>query len=66
MAEKASFPIALMCRVLGVSRSGLYAWERRERSARAKSDDELIQKIRTSHDASRDTYGSPRVHRDLR
>lgn len=66
MAEKANYPIALMCRVLGVSRSGLYAWQRRSRSARAQFDDELGRRVRASHDASRGTYGSPRVHRDLR
>ncbi len=66
MAEKAHYPVALMCRVLGVSRSGLYAWQRRDRSARAESDDDLSRRIRASHAASRGTYGSPRVHRDLR
>lgn len=66
MAEKANYPVALMCRVLGVSRSGLYAWQRRGRSARAQSDDELARRIHASHEASRGTYGSPRVHRDLR
>lgn len=66
MAEKANYPVALMCRVLGVSRSGLYAWQRRGPSARAELDEELQQRIRASHEASRGTYGSPRVHRDLR
>ena len=41
MAEKANYSVALMCRVLGVSRSGLYAWERRGPSARHKADAEL-------------------------
>jgi len=54
-----------MCRVLGVSRSGLYAWQCRGPSDRAGEDDELSRKIRASHEASRGTYGSPRVHRDL-
>lgn len=65
MAEKANYPVALMCRVLGVSRSGLYAWQRRAPSARAEFDDELGRRIRVSHETSRGTYGSPRVHRDL-
>jgi len=66
MAEKANYPVALMCRVLGVSRSGLYAWQRREPSARAREDADLSRRIRTIHAASRATYGSPRVHRGLR
>jgi len=66
MAEKANYPVALMCRVLGVSRSGLYAWRRRGPSDREKSDVALRHEIRSIHAASRGTYGSPRVHRGLR
>ena len=55
-----------MCRVLGVSRSGLYAWARRGSSARQAADAELSKQIRAIHAASRSTYGSPRVHRGLR
>ncbi len=55
-----------MCRVLEVSRSGLYAWRRRGRSARERADAELSGKIHALHAASRGTYGSPRVHRGLR
>ncbi len=66
MAERANYPVALMCRVLGVSRSGLYAWARRGSSARQASDAELSNQIRVIHEASRSTYGSPRVHRELR
>ena len=66
MAEKANYPVALMCRVLGVSRSGLYAWARRGMSARQKADAELSMQIRAIHTRSRSTYGSPRVHRALR
>ncbi len=66
MAEKANYPVALMCRVLGVSRSGLYAWERRGVSARHVADAELSGQIRAIHVESRSTYGSPRVHRKLR
>jgi len=54
-----------MCRVLGVSRSGLYAWRSRSRSARELSDRALVEQIRSIHAASRGTYGSPRVHRGL-
>ena len=40
-AEKAIFPVTLMCRVLEVSRSGYYAWRKRERSARSQADEVL-------------------------
>ena len=54
-----------MCRVLGVSASGYYAWRGRGRSHRAKRDEELCGTIRTIHKASRGTYGAPRVHAEL-
>jgi putative transposase len=54
-----------MCRVLGVSPSGDYAWRHRKPSARARKDAELSEKIRSYHQASRGTYGSPRIHADL-
>ncbi len=62
----ANCPIALMCRVLGVSRSGLYAWRQRPRRSRQDEvDSGLLARIRRIHAASRGTYGSPRVHRQL-
>ena len=51
-----------MCRRLGVSPSGYYAWRGRGRSRRAKRDEELRGTIRTIHEESRGTYGVPRVH----
>ena len=65
-AHAAQHPVALSCRVLGVSRSGYYAWRRRSPSARARADDRLKERIRTVHQASRGTYGSPRIHIELR
>lgn len=65
-AEKASFPVAFMCRQLGLSPSGYYAWERRGVSRRRQEDEGLIPKIRESHRASRGTYGSPRIYDDLK
>ena len=54
-----------MCRVLGVSPSGYYAWRSRTQSARARRDEELREAIRAIHEASRGTYGVPRVHAEL-
>ena len=65
-AEKAHYPIRLMCRCLAVSRSGYYAWRRRPPSERVKQDARLRVEIAASHSASRRTYGSPRILRDLR
>jgi putative transposase len=65
-AEKAYYPIRLLCRCLAVSRSGFYAWRTRRVSARAKQDARLKVEISASHSVSRRTYGSPRILRDLR
>jgi putative transposase len=56
----------MMCKQLGVSRSGYYAWKRREPSQRQREDAVLVDKIRTIHTESRGTYGSPRVLDDLK
>ncbi len=48
-AEKARFPIVLLCRCLAVSRSGYYAWRTRPASARAKQDTRLRVEIAASH-----------------
>jgi putative transposase len=65
-AEKAYYPIRLLCRCLAVSRSGFYAWRTRRVSTRAKQDARLKVEISASHSVSRRTYGSPRILRDLR
>jgi transposase InsO family protein len=65
-AEKATWPVAWMCRKLGVSRSGFYAFQARGDSPRAVEDSRLGQLIATAHQAGRRTYGSPRIHRELR
>jgi putative transposase len=54
-----------MCRVLGVSPSGFYAWRNRPQSARARRGAELSHRIRMIHEGSRGTYGVPRVHAEL-
>ena len=65
-ANQASFPIAAMARVLGVSKAGYYAWLQRPPSAHATADAALLKRVRTIHASSRQTYGAPRVHADLR
>ena len=65
-ANQASFPIAAMARVLGVSKAGYYAWRQRPASAHAMADAVLLKRVRTIHASSRQTYGAPRVHADLR
>ena len=65
-ANQACFPIALMARVLGVSTAGYYAWLKRPASDRAVADAALLQRIRTMHAGSRETYGAPRIHAALR
>jgi putative transposase len=52
--------------VLGVSRAGYYAWSSRPPSARAVADQALTEQIRQIHQRSRDTYGAPRIHAELR
>jgi putative transposase len=60
------FSVGLMCRMLGVSRSGFYAWCSREPSVRAIADDVLLAHVRLAHLESDRTYGAPRVHEELR
>ena len=59
------WPISVMCRVLGVSRSGFHAWRRRAPSARAQRREQLASQARAVHEAHRGVYGSPRVHQVL-
>jgi putative transposase len=65
-AERASFPVSLMCQVLGVSRSGYYGWANGVPSDRTLSDAWLTEKIREIHERTRGVYGARRVHAELR
>jgi transposase InsO family protein len=60
------FRVALMCRVLGVARSGYYAWLKRKPSARALQEERLRVEVRAIHRASRGNYGSPRIFQELK
>jgi transposase InsO family protein len=64
-AEKASWPVTTICSALQVSPLGFYAWQERPPSEHAKDDERLKVLIGASFDESRETYGSPRVHKDL-
>lgn len=60
------FSVGKMCRVLGVSRSGYYAWRQRPPSRRKQANERLLVEIKAIHaKKNHDTYGSPRVHEEL-
>src|ERR1051325_4424011 len=65
-AHQAKFSIRAMCRVLEVSPSGYYAWRRRKISVRSRQDEALRGRIIAIHEQSRRTYGSPRIHAELK
>jgi putative transposase len=64
--EKASYPVAVLCPILGVSRSGYYAWRERPGTPRDSADARLAIEVKLAHERSRGIYGSPRVHRELK
>ena len=65
-AERARYPVRMLCAVLEVSRSGYYAWVDRPGAARTRADAQLTVEIVAAHQRSRATYGSPRVHVERR
>ena len=65
-AERAGYPVRLLCRVVGVAVSGFYAWLRRGPSRRRADDQRLSARIGAAFEDSRRTYGSPRIHAELR
>lgn len=64
-AERATYPVAVLCRTLRVSRAGYYAWASRGASTRAQADEDLAAQIAAVHARSRATYGAPRIRAAL-
>jgi transposase InsO family protein len=64
--HREEFPVSRMCGVLGVSRSGYYAWRGRSPSKREMANRELYKKIKSVYDESHGIYGSPRVYQELK
>ena len=65
-AEKAYFPIAALCRLLGISRQGYYAYANRPPSVRTVADQQLGTRVQQVFEASEERYGSPRILKALR
>lgn len=65
-AHRGQFPVELMCRMVGASKSGYFDWCKRGHSVREAKHNELVDKIEKIHKGSRNTYGSPRVYRVLK
>ena len=63
--EKASYPLTKLCRWLGVTPSGFYAWRQRPESTHAREDRRLKVLVQASFAESKQRYGSPRIHEDL-
>jgi putative transposase len=63
--HQAAYPITTMCKLLGVSSSGYFAWIMRRPSQRSETDAALIAEIGVAHEASHGTYGVPRIHAEL-
>lgn len=64
--HEGEFPVALMCRIFGVSSSGYYAWRKRDHSAQDALELKLLRAIEDVHRSSRKNYGSPRIYRQLK
>ena len=65
-AQKADYSVRDLCNAMEVSTSGFYAWCRRGKSQRAQHDDAWLVRIKSIFTASRETYGSPRIHAELK
>jgi len=65
-AETADYSVLRLCRLVGVSTSGYYAWQRRSPSTRARSEERIVAKINAIHKRTYRAYGSPRMTAELR
>ena len=65
-AEAAQFPVSLLCKTVGVTRQGYYAWKRRPPSARELADRKLSERIRAIHLETEQIYGAPRIYSELK
>jgi len=61
LAEKANYPVTILCKVMRVARSGFYAWTRRGKSKRQRQNEELVAVVRKIHAESDATYGTRRI-----
>lgn len=64
-AEKATYSVEVLCSVLGVSRSGYYAWQGRKEPRRRARDRQLGMEVEAIYCGTLQSYGSPRIHREL-
>jgi transposase InsO family protein len=64
-SEKANHKVSVLCRVLGLSRSGYHKWAKSKPSRRKRENTRLAAEIRGIHRTSRERYGSPRIHAEL-
>ena len=64
-AAKKEFPVRRLCKVLGVSQSGYFAWRSRPVSRRQREDRVLLAHVRSAFQRSNGTYGSHRITREL-
>lgn len=60
-----TWPVAVLCDTLGVSRAGFYAWQKRTTSDQQQRRDALLVEIRAIHTEVKERYGSPRLHKEL-
>jgi len=65
-AQERDFPVELICEVFSVSKSGYYAWRKRDNSHKEAKEFKLLRAIEDIHKASRKTYGSPRIYDELK
>jgi putative transposase len=65
LRSRYKYKLGVMCRALGLSRSGYYAWKRRELSVRKCEDERISVAIKAAHERSRGTYGPDKIQDEL-